>query len=258
MTQEFYSPSTILKYRGKVKLSEDILQRFLEIKRAMPNPTIKIKNTSKKKSDKWFCKKFTNDTEKIKKKINGYLNKFTDKNYIEITDKLLKLKIDCLEMLNYLTENFFEKMITENYYIDHWTYLLDKMIFNNRKWNFELSSFMLLFYNKLQEYFENMIEEGYFKKMTELKVSDIKEYYKEKKRNKGFACVFSRLYKMGFISDKLLNKCLGELLSNKNNEYHVSVALGVIDELRSNKRSKVSKNYYSHFITAVDRDTIDI
>ena len=49
----------------------------------MINLNIKNTNIVKKKS-KWNLIYDDNDNERIKKKINGYLNKFTDKNYINI------------------------------------------------------------------------------------------------------------------------------------------------------------------------------
>ena len=116
-----------------------------------------------KNNNKWYLKKFTNNIEKTKKKINGYLNKFTDKNYIEITEKIIKLKIDSIDLLVYLADNFFEKAINENYYFNYWIYLFKKIIFNNKKWKFNDKSFLTIIYDKLQSFFENIIKKDYSK-----------------------------------------------------------------------------------------------
>ena len=227
----FFSPNVILKYKLKGVLNEDTIDRFIEIEKNMPPPNYKIKNHNIANKNKWFRKKFTSNSEKTKKKINGYLNKFTDKNYIEITDKILKLKIDSLELLTYLTSNFFEKTITENYYINYWSYLMEKITFNNEKWQFENSTFLLIIYDKLQKYFEKVIDNNYDNYMSELKQNDIKDYYRERKRNSGFAMILSRLYKLNLINIKLLDECLGEFIINSESIYCINISVNILQEL---------------------------
>ena len=242
MSSNIYLPNVIFKYKSKVKSDEKTILFFKKIRKNMPQPTYRIKNKSSSNNDKWFCKKFTNNDEKVKKKINGYLNKFTDKNYLEISDKILKLKIHNLELLTYLIDNFLEKTITETYYINYWSYLLEKLIFNNKKWNFEFNTFLSILYDNLQSYFESLIEEDYEEKLTQLKSVNIKEYYTEKKKNTGFALLLARLYKLKLINIKLLNKCIGELLSNYN-IYYVTVAVTLIKTLRKSISNKYLNVY---------------
>lgn len=241
----FYSPNAILRYRFKVKENEKMKELFLKIRNEMPYSTYRIKNQSIKNNNKWFCKKFTNDEEKVKKKINGFLNKFTDKNYKEISNDILQLKIHSLSLLTYLTDNYIDKTISENYYIKYWSYLLEKIIFNNKKWNFESQTFLTILLDRLQQYFENIISDNYSDMMIKLKEINIKEYYSEKKRNVGFAFLLCKLFRLQFINIKLLNKCLGELLTNYNNSYHMSIAIIIINDLNDSFDEKYKQLYNS-------------
>ena len=50
--------------------------------------------------NKWYRKKYVSDMEKLDKKLNSLLNKYSINNFENITLKILKLKISNIEEIN--------------------------------------------------------------------------------------------------------------------------------------------------------------
>ena len=139
------NPEIIFKFKESYELSEEAKIKLQSIKQLMTGSTdsknFKIKLKEGKitlNSNKWFRKRFTTCDERNKKKINGLLNKLTDRTYKKVINNILKLRIDSYENMDYLIYNIFNKIIYESTYIEYWIELLREVLFKNmNKWNFK-------------------------------------------------------------------------------------------------------------------------
>ena len=249
-SNKIYDIKILLKYKTRIKLNCEKMNLFKKIVSEMPTSKI---NNIKKNSNKWYLKKYLNNTENIKKKINGYLNKFTEKNYKLISLKILKLKINDIDILIYLVNNLFNKIILENHYIEYWNFLLKKILFNNKKWHINNNNIIKILYNITQKYYNNLINIDYENKLNLLKDKNIKEFYIMKKRNKGFILLLIQLFKLKFINITILKDCISNLLSNieLDNSFEIGILL-IINSFKyldiQNKKyyKAILENYYNN------------
>ena len=135
MTIQKYKLEFIFKYKNDVEINKDYFNEIREIMNQSTdkkNFKVKISKNISLNNNKWHRKRFLTDEEKIKKKINSLLNKYSKNNYQKITIDILKLKINNTINLEFLVNMIIYKY--KNYYNDDiWNYLIEKIIFSN-KW----------------------------------------------------------------------------------------------------------------------------
>ena len=135
-----YSPEFIFKFKSNNILTESLKSYLDNVKEYMISGTdskdfkIKIqKGDIKLNSTKWYRKRFVTHDEKIKKNINSLLNSLTEKNFKEVTQKVLELKLNSFEIVNYLVDNVIDKCMLESHYISKWSNISSKPTVNGRK-----------------------------------------------------------------------------------------------------------------------------
>ena len=229
-----YSPDIIFKYKESNTLTDELNEYLLSIKKCMESCTdskdfkIKLKKYDiKLNSSKWYRKRFMTNDEKIKKTINSLLNKLTEKNYEEITNKILKLKIENFELLEYLCKNILEKCLLENEYLKNWCFLIKKLFCNNlNKWNYNNKHVYSIFLDLCQKKFEKILNSDYHNRLVELYNEDIDLFYKIKNRNCNLLMLLAEFYNLKFL-DADITKSIAKILMNDVNKYY-ELELGIL------------------------------
>ena len=133
-----YSPDFIFKFKTSNIFTDELKSYFDTVKEYMTSGTdskdfkIKVKNDKiELNSTKWYRKRFITYDEKTKKNINYLLNKLTEKNYRDITKKILQLELNSYEIVKYLVDNIIDKCLLESQYILRWSFLIKEIVFNN-------------------------------------------------------------------------------------------------------------------------------
>ena len=70
--------------------------------------------------------------------------------------------------------------------------------------------------------------------MNHLMENNIKDYYKEKKKNIGFALFLENLFVINLFDFNLLNTCIYELIYNDKNMYNIEIGVKIIKNLYNN------------------------
>ena len=247
-----YTPEQIFNYKDTNKLTSELEEYLTSIKKCMESCTdskdfkIKLKKYEiKLSSNKWYRKRFMTHDEKIKKNINSLLNKLTDKNYQEITNLVLGLKLDNYNLLEYLCKNIIEKCILEKQYIKNWSFLINKVFCNNlKKWNFNDTFIFKIFLELCQKKFEKLLGLNYHSKLCDLYDKDIDAFYKMKNKYCNFILMLSELYLIGFISENKIKSIFSCFLNNTDNYYEVELAVIVTDHLKNDKLQKIFLDKY--------------
>lgn len=246
-----YSPDIIFKYKESNKLTEELNEYLLSIKKCMESCTdskdfkIKLKKYDiKLNSSKWYRKRFMTNDEKIKKTINGLLNKLTEKNYEEITNKILKLKIENYELLEYLCKNILEKCLLENEYLKNWCFLIKKLFCNNlNKWNYNNKHVYIIFLDLCQRKFEKIINVEYHNKLAELYNEDIDLFYKIKNKNCNLLLLLAEFYNLRFLDIDITKSIVKILMKDKNKYYDLELGILFSNNLKlNNLNNKILDN----------------
>ena len=229
-----------------------IIDKFNEINDYMRGSTntnkYKSKKTTQNSDKKWFRKKFKTTIEKYNNKVNSYLNKFTDKNYKKISEDILKLKIDSEEKLIYLIDLFFQKSISESNYIFEWSYLLNKIITNNKKWIFNGKNFCFIICEKAQNHFEEIINSDYHNKLLELKNTNTQSFYIRKRKSNGFMILLSKIFKLKIINYYVISTCINLLTSDIESYYEMELGITLMSNLYKN----LDKRYQEELLTKIN------
>ena len=237
-----YSPDIIFKYKECNKLTDELNEYLLSIKKCMESCTdskdfkIKLKKYDiKLNSSKWYRKRFMTNDEKVKKTINGLLNKLTDKNYEEVTNKILKLKIENYDLLEYLCKNILEKCLLENEYLKNWCYLVKKLFCNNlNKWNYNDRHIYEIFLELCQKKFEKVINIDYHNKLAELYNEDIDLFYKIKNKNCNLLLLLAEFYNLKFLNIDISKSIAKKLMKDKNKYYELELGILFSNNLKLN------------------------
>ena len=259
MAVKKYEPDFIFKFKEKYFLSKCGIEKLEKINNIMVGSTdnknfkIKIKNQEiNLNSNKWYRKRFITNEEKIKKKINGLLNKLSDKNYKEIINNILKLKISSFEIMDFLMCNIFNKTIFESNYIEYWMELIKEVTLKNlKKWNFNNTLPYKIFLNYCQEYFEKLLIDYNLQDISSYQKDDIEIYHKKKKLAYGFIILISELHKINFINLELLNAILNELIKDKEEIYKLELGVFLCSKISENN----DYEYISNFLNDLKGDS---
>ena len=247
-----YTPQQIFNYKDTNKLTSELEDYLVSIKKCMISCTdskdfkIKLKKHDiKLSSNKWYRKRFMTNDEKVKKNINSLLNKLTDKNYEEITDLTLSLKLDNFILLEYLCKNIIDKCILEKQYIKNWSFLINKVFSNNlKKWNYNDTYLYKIFIDLCQKKFERFLSCDYHSKLCDLYHKDIDAFYKLKNKYCNFILLISELYLIGFISENKIKSIFNCFLGNQDNYYNLELAIIITDHLKNDSLQKIFLNEY--------------
>lgn len=250
--QTIYTPEEIFNYKDTNKLTSELEDYLVSIKKCMESCTdskdfkIKLKKYEiKLSSNKWYRKRFMTHDEKIKKNINSLLNKLTDKNYKEITNSVLGLKLDNYNLLEYLCKNIIEKCILEKQYIKNWSFLINNVFRNNlKKWNFNDTHIFKIFLDLCQKKFEKFLNLDYHIKLCDLYNKDIDAFYKMKNKYCNFILLVSELYLIGFINEEKIMSIFNCFLNNVDNYYDIELAIIITDHLKNDKLQKIFLDKY--------------
>lgn len=244
-----YKPEFIFKFKNEVILTDKIKKKFLIITKNMKSSTdsksfkVKISQDIKLNTNKWHRKRFINDIEKTKKKINGNINMYSKLNYESITDNILKLKINSEEQLDFLINMIIEKYRLEHH-SDVWNYLLKKVIFSNiNKWKFNNKYVVEKILDIVQIDFDNIIK-NYQENLEEYYDNNIEEFYINKNRSYGLMKIISELFSYGLIDKEIITYILENLTLDINKNYKLE--LGII--LVKNLFKYISLNEKNKFI----------
>lgn len=237
-----YSPDIIFKYKECNKLTDELNEYLLSIKKCTESCTdskdfkIKLKKYDiKLNSSKWYRKRFMTNDEKIKKNINSLLNKLTEKNYEEITDKVLKLKIENFDLLEYLCKNVLEKCLLENEYLKNWCFLIQKLFTNNlNKWNYNNKHIYIIFLDLCQKKFEKMLNINYHEKLVELYTEDIDLFYKLKNKNCNLIMLLGEFYNLNFLDIDTTKSIIKILMKDKDKYYELELGILFSNSLQLN------------------------
>ena len=247
-----YTPEMIFNYKDSNKLTSELEEYLISIKKCMESCTdskdfkIKLKKYEiKLSSNKWHRKRFMTHDEKIKKNINSLLNKLTDKNYIEITNIILGLKLDSYNLLEYLCKNIIDKCILEKQYIKNWSYLINNIFSNNlTKWNYNEMYVYKIFLDICQKKFEKFLELDYHNKLCDLYDSDIDAFYKLKNKYCNFIILLSELYLIKFINENTLISIFGCFLFDSNKYYNLELAILITKHVENDHLQNYFLNNY--------------
>jgi hypothetical protein len=166
-----------------------------------------------------FLNKDTGKDDKLKKEINGTLNKLTIENSSAIFLSILKLFEENIDIFDYETfvDNLFDKAVMQPTYCPLYVKLfiiMDKK--HNTMDSENEGKFTSLLIEKC-ELFKSMIEEFGEKKDDVLNPEDYDDFClknKQKVFKKGFAQFMGELYKNNFVNDEFLNDYLMALVNN--------------------------------------------
>lgn len=230
---KIYSIEDIFNYKDTNQLTTELEDYLVSIKKCMETCTdskdfkIKLKKYDiKLSSNKWYRKRFMTHDEKIKKNINSLLNKLTEKNYKEVTDSVLGLKLDNYILLEYICKNIIDKCILEKQYIKNWSFLINKVFCNNlKKWNFNDTYIYKIFLNTCQKKFEKFLNIDYHNKLCELYNTDIDAFYKLKNKYCNFILLLSELFVIGFLKEETIKSIFGIFIEDKEKYYNLELAI---------------------------------
>lgn len=237
-----YSPDIIFKYKECNKLTDELNEYLLSIKKCMESCTdskdfkIKLKKYDiKLNSSKWYRKRFMTNDEKIKKNINSLLNKLTEKNYEDVTNKILKLKIENFETIEYLCKNVLEKCLLENEYLKNWCFLIKKLFCNNlNKWNYNNKHIYNIFIDLCQKKFEKILNIDYHDKLVELYNQDIDLFYKIKNKNCNLMTLLGEFYNLKFLDINISKSIVKILMKDKLKYYEIELGILFSNSLKLN------------------------
>jgi len=254
-----YTPEFIFKFKDQNVLTESLRSYFDNIKEYMISGTdskdfkIKLQNGDiKLTSTKWYRKRFVTENEKIKKNINSLLNKLTEKNYRDVTKKILHLNLKSLDIATYLVDNVIEKCLLECHYLSKWSFLLKHIVyFNLNKWNFKDKRIYEIFLDKCQLRLENLLKSEYHQDLIKLYNKDIDEFYKKKNYGVSLILLISEIYNLKLISSDVIKSILGEFLKDKNKFYNLELAITAVKYLYDDK---IGKDLYNNHIKLLPKD----
>ena len=258
-----YSPDIIFKYKECNKLTDELNEYLLSIKKCMESCTdskdfkIKLKKYDiKLNSSKWYRKRFMTNDEKVKKTINGLLNKLTDKNYEEVTNKILRLKIENYDLLEYLCKNILEKCLLENEYLKNWCYLVKKLFCNNlNKWNYNDRHIYEIFLELCQKKFEKVINTDYHNKLAELYNEDIDLFYKIKNKNCNLLLLLAEFYNLKFLNIDISKSIAKKLMKDKSKYYELELGILFSNNLKLNNLN--NKILESEILKLLDYESLN-
>ena len=231
-----YKPEFIFKFKNEIILTDKMKKKFIIITKHMKSSTdsksfkVKISQDIKLNTNKWHRKRFMNDIEKTKKKINGNINMYSKLNYENIADNILKLKITSEEQIDFLIN-----MIVEKYRLEHhsdvWNYLLKKIIFSNiNKWKFNNKYIVEKILNIVQIDFDNIIK-NYQEKLEEDFNNNIEEFYINKNKSYGLMKIISELFNYGLIDKEIITYILENLTLDINKHYKLELGIILVQNL---------------------------
>tara|TARA_B110001469_G_C9647287_1_gene327884 strand:- start:2726 stop:3688 length:963 start_codon:yes stop_codon:yes gene_type:complete len=166
-----------------------------------------------------FLNKDTGKDDKIKKEINGTLNKLTIENSSAVFLSILKIFEENIDIFDYETfvDNLFDKAVMQPTYCPLYVKLfiiMDKK--HNTMDSENEGKFSDLLVEKC-ELFKSMIEEFGEKNDDVLNPEDYDDFClknKQKVFKKGFAQFIGELYKNNFVNEEFLNDYLMALVNN--------------------------------------------
>ena len=258
-----------INFKNSLKIIEESIQKesFLgdyKNKKYKKNYNNNKRNYPPKKRKETFLNKDTGKIDKIKKEINGSLNKMSNANSKTIFLVILKLFEENIDIFDY--ENFvntlFDKAVMQPTYCPIYVKLF---IIMNRKHNSIDKENQDKFSNMLItkcELFKTMIEEISKTKDDILNPDNYDEFCQKNKQKvfkKGFAQFIGELHKNNFLTNDFLEEYLIALIKNiifnlDNNNINIensSVCLIQLIKTTMNKRQ-----FYQNVVYTKIRDII--
>ena len=204
-----------------------------------------------------FLNKDTGKDDKLKKEINGTLNKLTIENSSAIFLSILKLFEENIDIFDYETfvDNLFDKAVMQPTYCPLYVKLFIIMDKKHNTMDIEnVGKFTKLLIEKC-ELFKSMIEEFGEKNDDVLNPEDYDDFClknKQKVFKKGFAQFMGELYKNNFVNEEFLNDYLMALVNNiiynldneNTNIENSSICLIQLVETTMNKRQFLKTAIY--------------
>lgn len=254
-----YTPEFIFKYKDNNILTDSLKSYLDNVKEYMISGTdskdfkIKIqKGDIKLTSTKWYRKRFVTQDEKIKKNINSLLNRLTEKNYRDVTKKLMHLDINSLEIVMYLIDNIIEKCLLECHYLPKWSFLLKHVIFFNlNKWTFKGNFLYIIFLDKCQKYVEDLLNSDHHNQLVELYNGNIDEFYKKKNYATSLMMLISEIYKLDLISKNTITGIVANLLKDQDKFYKLELSLVIIKYLYD---QELGEELYNKYVAHLTKD----
>lgn len=256
-----------INFKNSLKIIEESIQKESFLGDYKKNKKYKKnykRNYPPKKRKETFLNKDTGKIDKIKKEINGSLNKISNTNSKTIFLVILKLFEENVDLFDYeyFVDNLFDKAVMQPTYCPIYVKLF---IIMNRKHNSvdkeNQDKFSKLLISKC-ELFKKMIEE--FSKTEDdiLNPDDYDDFCdknKQKVFKKGFAQFIGELHKNNFLTNEFLDEYLIALskniifnLSNDNtNIENSSVCLIQLIQTTMNKRQ-----FYQNLVYKKIKDII--
>ena len=229
-----YKLEFIFKYKNDVEIDKNYFDEIIEIMSQSTdkkNFKVKISKNISLNNNKWHRKRFLTDEEKIKKKINSLLNKYSKNNYQKITIDILKLKINNTINLEFLVNMIIYKY--KNYYNDDiWNYLIEKIIFSNiNKWKLDDTYIAQRILNKVQDDFNKIINFDYQETLETLINDNIEDYYKIKNKNIGLMKLICELFKYKLIDKNLITYILQNLTLDLKKYFKLELGVSLVQNL---------------------------
>ncbi len=90
----------------------------------------------KKGENRWKPTKDNTPVEEARKKMQSILNKMTRERFDRLSQQLIDIKIESLEMLNIMVRLVFDKAVEEHHFVDMYADLCSRLVQESRSWSF--------------------------------------------------------------------------------------------------------------------------
>jgi hypothetical protein len=233
-----YQPEFILDFKSYEPNDHKLVTQFDNIINIFKTSTYDNNNFVNKES------KVIDRIVLVKKEVNGLLNKLSKTNYAVLLDKILKLRIENLTMLNTIMGIIFNTIISAPHMASIYGQFL-KDINCKSKWIFsdedtgKICSPRIIILNLCQNKFENIIKNN-------IDSADTDNYFREKNERSGIVLLISSMFNTGILASSVFHQCITELIKNTN-ENNIELVLQLLTATNTKLKNN-EKEYYELYI----------
>jgi len=172
---------------------------------------------------RWQRPKNVDEEEALYRKVKGILNKLTEENFDRLSNKLLAVGIDSIDILRGIIKLVFDKALAEPKFSPMYAQLCRKVAENTPDFSVDgkTQTFKRLLLNRCQEEFESSfkpVKKDDSNTLTrEEKLQLAEEEFLTKKIMLGNITFIGELYKIKMLTEKIIHECITKLLGDLKN-----------------------------------------
>ena len=248
-----------------IQYNDEIIKDVLNLNKILPDDyNVKYNNAFEiiKKSDNYeYINTLLKSMIKISKQKNyscdeqnkmiliSLLNKLTNKNYVTIKNKILNDIIYSYDILHYLCDNIFLKILNDTKYNSLYINLVIDIAIENNLYIDDTNNFITLIIIKCNELYNSKIsiKNNFINNIKEEENTNITNYFKNKKILKNYLLFISKLINHNLINKEIIDYILSDLMTEC--EFRIELLCCFVN--RNDIFNLLQKNNINNYLTSI-------